>query len=179
MKIIALDLSKANSGMVGWDGQSPQPIILSHVLGSELTKHGMVFARLHGHLNDLAQILGGVDVIYVEEPLMPQAIQRHTTFQTIYLSYGLAAHADSYAAAKSCRIQFVNQTNWRAHFIGKMKRGTKTKEFKEYAMDRCRQLGLKARNFDEADALGVLDYACDLERIMPPWRAGEVLRPPL
>ena len=178
MKLISLDLSKRSAGLTGWDGKS-QPVVLTKELGSHLTGPGMVFARLHGVINDLNMVIGGADAIYCEEPLQPQALAGHTTFETIYLAYGLHAHAASYAEAKGIRFHPVNQSVWRRHFLGAMKRGTKRVTLKQYAIERARQLGFTPRNDDEADAIGILDYACDREGIVPDWRANEVLRPPL
>lgn len=177
--ILGLDLSKRSAGLAGWDGKSSQPVVLSKELGSNLTSHGLVFARLHGVMNDLWKVCGGFDVIYCEEPLQPQALGGHTTFDTLFLAYGLAAHAASFAEAKGVRFHATNQSVWRRHFIGAMKRGTKRATLKDYAMERARQLGMKPRNDDEADAIGVMDYGCDREQVLPPWRANEVLRPPL
>lgn len=179
MKLLGLDLSKRSAGLAGWDGKSSHPVVLSKELGSNVTNHGRVFARLHGTMNELWIVCGGFDAIYCEEPLQPQALGGHTTFDTLYLAYGLCAHAASFAEAKGVRFHPVNQTVWRRHFIGPMKRGTKRATLKEYSMQRARQLGMTPRNDDEADAIGVLDYACDREGLTPPWSAGEVLRPPL
>lgn len=179
MRLLCLDLSKRSAGLAGWDGIAARPVVLSKELGSTMTSPGMVFARLHGVMNDLWKVIGGADAIYCEEPLQPQALQGHTTFDTIYLAYGLCAHAASFAEAKGVRFHTVNQTVWRRHFIGRMKRGTKRATLKDFSMERARQLGFSPRNDDEADAIGVLDYACERERIMPPWRVNEVLRPPL
>jgi len=76
-------------------------------------------------------------------------------------------------------VMGINLSSWRKHFVGSMPRGTKRKEWKDYAIERCQQYGWRPRNDDEADALGLLDYALDLQGIVPPWRAGEVLRAPL
>lgn len=179
MKLIGLDLSKRSAGLAGWDGIASRPVVLSKSLGSTMTSPGMACARLHGVMNDLNMVLGGVDAVYCEEPLQPQAIQGHTTAETILLAYGLYAHAWSYCEAKGIRFYGTNQTVWRRHFLGPMKRGTKRQTLKALAVERARQLGVNPTNDDEADAFGVLDYACDREGIRPPWRANEILRPPL
>lgn len=179
MRIIGCDLSKSMTGLAGWDGSASQPLVVSDSLGSSMTSLGMACARLHGMLNDLNMMIGGAHVIYCEEPLQPQARAEQTTFQTLLITYGLYAHAHSFAEAKGIRFLPVNQSSWRRHFLGAMKRGTKSKTLKEYAKDRCAQLGIRVKNGDEAEAMGVLDYACDREGIRPPWTANEVLRPPL
>ena len=50
---------------------------------------------------------------------------------------------------------------------------------KAATMERCRQLGMKPRNDDEADAIGILTYGLLLNGVTPPWIANEVLRPAL
>jgi hypothetical protein len=51
-----------------------------------------------------------------------------------------------------------------------MKRGTKRQALKDFVEARCRDLGMKPRNDDEADALGILDYDLTFAGITPPWR---------
>ncbi|MGV1682941.1 hypothetical protein [Sphingopyxis sp. NJF-3] len=179
MRIIGCDLSKSMSGLAGWDGKTSQPVVVSKPLGSKFTDLGTAFGRLHEQLSDLNCIIGGAHVIYCEEPLQPQAVTKQTTFETLLITYGLFAHAQSFAAAKGIRFIAVHQATWRRHFLGAMKRGKKSLELKEYAKERCGQIGISVKNGDEAEAVGVLDYACDREGIRPPWSANEVLRPPL
>lgn len=179
MKIAAFDLSKTSAGWAAWGSDLERPIHGSKALGhGNLTPPGLVFARVHGLMNDV-HMMTGFTVAYIEEPLQPAAVQAHTTFDTLLLLYGLYAHALSFCEAKGIRAQSPNQTTWRRHFIGKMKRGTKTPDLKAYTMERCRQLGMAPKNNDEGDALGILDWGCEVERITPPWRANEVLRPML
>ena len=40
------------------------------------------------------------------------------------------------------------------------------------AMSRCREIGFAPLKHDEAEALGLLDYAISVEGIIAPWRAG-------
>lgn len=179
MKLMTLDLSKRSAGMTGWDGKSAHPVILSKQLGSQFTSVGMACGRLHGAMNDLNMVIGGVDAIYCEMPLQPQALAGHTTFDTVLLAYGLYAHAESYAEAKGIRFHGVNHSVWIRYYLGALKRGTKRATLKQLAIERARQLGISVANDDEADGFGILDYACEREGIVPPWRATEILRPPL
>jgi hypothetical protein len=57
-----------------------------------------------------------------------------------------------------------------------MKRGTKTSDLKRLTIERCQGYGWNPKNNDEADALGILDYAIDLNGITPPWAHQQVLR---
>lgn len=148
-------------------------------LGSELTSAGVAFLRLHQNMNDLFSV-HPFDIVVYEEPLNLGPHAGFTNRDTLFVLTGLAAHVDSFCEAKGVRkVRSVNNATWRRHFIGKMKRGTKSKTLKDYAMERCAQLGLSPKKHDDADAYGILDYMCEMEGIMPPWRANEVLRPPL
>lgn len=148
-------------------------------LGSEYTNDGQTFVKLHSTLNDIRTTVCRFDALYFEEPINPAQLTGHTNIDTLRVLSGLAAHALSFSYALGIRAQAVNITSWRRFFVGKMPRGTKTKEWKDYAIERCQQYGWKPRTNDEADALGILDYACDLQGITPPWRVDETLRAPL
>ncbi len=150
----------------------------SVMLGSEFTSAGQVYGKLHQTLSDLRMVCR-FERIFYEEAINPAALSGHTNIDTLRLLSGLAAHVESFAYATGCRVQAVNITTWRRHFIGKMARGTKSKDLKDYARERCRQYGWKPQTSDEADALGILDYACDAVGMVPAWRDGEVLRQPL
>src|SRR3546814_16325839 len=59
-----------------------------------------------------------------------------------------------------CRIvRGVSPSTWRVNFIGSQKRGTKRATLKDLTKERCRQLGMKPQNDDEADAIGILTHA--------------------
>jgi hypothetical protein len=179
-RILACDLSKASTGLAGWDGNASRPVVISQKLGEpNLTEPGRVFARLHMMLNDMWMTMGGFDVIYVEKPLDVSVMAKAQNFEAPYLLYGLAAHAASFAEAKGARLNLTHLKSWRAAFIGKQKIGTKRQTLKELTIERCRQLGFNPRNDDEADAFGLLCWACDVERTPAPWIADEVLRPAL
>jgi hypothetical protein len=175
--ILALDLSKRSTGWACWMEGDENPHYGTWVLGSEFTSDGQTYAKLHACLLDL-RALSRFEHIYYEEPLRPETLQGHTNIDTLRVLAGLAAHAESFGYAVGCRsVSAVHMASWRRHFIGSMPRGTKTKLLKEYARERCRTYGWSTANDDEADALGLLDYGCELKGIRPPWRADEVLRP--
>lgn len=177
--IIALDLSKRSTGWAIWQPGWDAPRYGAAQLGSEFTSDGQTYVKLHQILSDLRMTICKFDVIYFEEPLNPNVMQGSTNIDTLRVLSGLAAHTMSYGYAMRCRTKPVNIATWRKFFVGKMPRGTKSKDWKDYADERCRQYGWKPTKSDEADALGILDYACELEGIMPPWRENEVLRQPL
>ena len=180
MGIIALDLSKRSTGWACWQEGWDMPRYGHVQLGSEYTDDGRTFCKLHGVLDELRSTVCRFERMYFEEAINPQALGGNTNIDTLRVLAGLCAHALSYGSARSLRnVQAVNVTSWRKHFLGKMARGTKSKQLKDYAIERCRQYGFQPRRDDEADALGILDYACELQGIRPPWRANEVLRQPL
>lgn len=192
----ALDLSKSSTGWAVWESGWEKPRYGHWQLGSEYTTNGGVYAKLHARLNDLWKLCH-FENLYYEEPISPAHLQGGTTIQTIWLLCGLASHTESYGHARRCRIvKAVNVERWRKDFIGQVansdakadaRRRKKTGEKRASARDtlkaltiaRCRQLGFEPRKNDEADALGLLDYSLEIAGITPPWRAGEVLRPPL
>lgn len=177
--ILGMDLSKRSTGWALWSDTMSRPVSGIWSLGSELTSAGRAFLKLHQCMNDLYAV-HPFDVVIYEEPLRLGPNAGFTNADTMFVLTGLACHVDSFCEAKNVRkYRSVNNSSWRRHFIGSMKRGTKTTQLKALAMERCQQLGLRPSKHDEADALGLLDYMCEMEAITPPWRANEVLRPPL
>lgn len=134
--------------------------------------------KLHQVLADL-HAMHQFEHLYFEQPLtMVQRGGASSTNSDILLK--LAGHAESFGEAYHLRtVMGLHIASWRRHFIGAMPRGTQSKALKDYTIERCRQLGLKPHNTDQADAIGLMDYACELRGIKPPWRANEVLRPML
>jgi hypothetical protein len=162
-----------------YEDGAEKPIYGHVMLGSEYTSDGQVFAKLHQLLSELRTI-AAFDRLYYEEAINPAQLTGHTNIDTLRVLSGLCAHAQSFGYATGCRIVMaVNVSSWRKHFVGAMPRGTKSKQWKDYALERCRQYGWKPKNSDEADALGLLDYSLHLDGITPPWRQQEVLRPVL
>lgn len=59
---------------------------------------------------------------------------------------------------------------WRSHFLGKgwslrgLPKDQRRRELKAAVRRQCKILGWPAKNDDEADALGILDYACAQEK---------------
>lgn len=179
MRVLGLDPSKRAMGWALW---APGEQIASGVweLGSELTSRGTVFARVHEKIMELHQ-LGRIEAVFYEDlvNIVPGS-PVPTNKDSILLAAGIAAHIESFGEAMGFRIvRAVHQATWRRHFIGKMPRGTKSVDLKAMAMERCRQLGFRPTKHDQAEAIGILDYACDALNLSPPWCADEVLRPAL
>jgi len=175
VRICSLDLSKSSTGWACW-GEGDAHVASGYwQLGSEYSSRGRVYAKLHENLTDLHR-LGAIDALFFEEAIHPAKLQGHTNIESIKLACGLGAHAESWGEAMGCRIvREVNQFTCCRHFIGSMRRGTKTPDLKEYAVQRCRELGFAPRKHDEAEAIGILDFACDALGILPYWRAENPL----
>lgn len=179
MSILALDLSKRSTGFAIWEEGSQSAHYGTWVLGSEMTPDGATYCKLHQQMSDIYRLCK-FEHLFFEEPLNPAILQGHTNINSLRVLAGLAAHAQSFGEAMGMRtINSVHLNSWRATFIGKQKRGTKRATLKDLSIERCHQLGWNPKNDDEADALGLLDYACTFRGIIPPWRKSEVLRPPL
>jgi hypothetical protein len=179
VSFLSLDLSKSRTGWALWRPGMTRAIVGHWVLGSEIATPGQTFLKLQRCLADLHQV-EGFERIYLEKPLNPAILSGHTNIDTLRILSGIAAHVHSFACARRLpQPREVDINSWRRDFIGPQKRGTKRATLKSLTMERCRQLGFEPRYDDEADAIGLLDYALELNRIVPPWRAGEVLRPAL
>lgn len=200
MKICTLDLSKSCTGWAVWHDDWPKARHGSKKLGGEYSTNGDVFIALHKLLRELHQAFG-FEMLFWEQKLAVQKIMTGTTSQaTLDIQGGLDAYAEGYRAAYRLRGGPVKVDLWRGEFIGKDVDGTikaatrrhnkiaketggrkitSTDKLKAATMERARQLGFTPANFDEADALGIMDHKIASYGIIPPWRANEVLRAPL
>ncbi|MEA3044555.1 MAG: hypothetical protein QOH47_2393 [Sphingomonadales bacterium] len=175
MSYLALDLSKRSTGWAHWAPGMAVPACGTWELGGDLTSAGLAFLRLHQRINEVHSVTPLECVIY-EKPLDPATMGRHSSFDVAFVLIGLAAHVDSYCEAKRIlRCSSAHQATWRKHFLGPMKRGTRSMSLKEFAVERCRQLGILPGKHDAAEAAGILDYRLHLDGITPPWRMEHVL----
>lgn len=179
-KTIALDLSKKSTGWACWQDGWDRPQYGSVQLGSEYTTDGRTCIKLHTVLAELRQTICKFEAIYFEKPLT-QLQRGGNSNASNDIQVKLVGHAESFGEAMSGVriIQGIDLASWRRHFIGSMKRGTKTKDLKDYTIERCQQFGWRPRNSDEADALGILDYALDLQGVLAPWRNSNPMLPTL
>lgn len=177
--ILALDLSKARTGWALWETDSDSARFGHWPLGTEFTSDGQTYRKLREEMAALTMLFT-IDYIFYEEPLRAEVLHGKTNIATLRVLTGLAAQTECLGAELECRkVVPVHNKTWRALFIGRQKRGTQRDTLKDLAIERCKQLGMRPRNDDEADAIGLLDYGCEALGVMPPWRKDEVLRPPL
>lgn len=168
MDVLAIDISKRATGWARWRSDQPRPVFGTWRLGSEYTSMGRTFIKLHQNMNDQF-VIGKPDLVVYEEPLLLGPAAGNTTADTQKVLIGLAAHAESFCEAKAVRCYSVNMSTWRRMFIGSMPRGTQKRALKDFVISRCRELGLKPDDENQADAIGILAHALQMEKINAPW----------
>ena len=179
MRILALDQSETSTGYAVWGPEDAKVHSGFKQLGSEYTSPGLVFAKLHELMSDLHAV-GSIDAVFYETPRHLSGWNQQSNANAHLLLVGLAAHIESWCAAMAIRPpRSVNMATWRRHFLGPMGRNKKSPDLKDMAMQRARQLGFKPLRHDEAEAIGILDFACDALKLRPYWIEDEVLRAPL
>lgn len=171
---LALDLSLSSTGFVLWEGGDAEPV-MGHWQLSDLKWRSRGYVRLHKELLALHRATP-IDEICFEEPLTQASLSGQTNVATLQALAGLAAHAESFAAAVGASIRPVNIASWRRHFLGRIARGTKSVDLKAMTGTRCRELGFKPACNDESDAFGILDYQLSVCGIIPPWRQNILQR---
>lgn len=174
---LALDPSKRSTGWAAYQlgGDKAQLGVWDRV-ASEATSRGGLYYQFFRELARLRQVFPFTR-IYAEEPvnLIPGSVQ--TQAENIWISVGMGATLELFCEQEGISLHWAHQARWRREFIGKMKRGTKSVDLKQYAIDRCKELGHTPRKSDDAEAFGVLTYGMMLDRVTPPWIATEVLQP--
>lgn len=171
MRILALDLSKSCTGWASWAPGDAVAASGWKQLGSEYTTPGLVFAKLHELMTDVASVSGPIEALFIEDALTPEKLHGHTNIGTTKIQLGLAAHALSWADTMGVRIiREINQSTWRRDFLGKLPKGLRSTDLKDMAMKRARQLGFKPEKHDQAEAIGILDHACIVLDLTPPWQ---------
>lgn len=176
---LALDPSKRSTGWAAFQiGSDKAQLGVLDKVASEATSRGGLYYQFFRELVQLRQVFGFTRV-YAEEPvnLLPGSVA--TQSENIWISVGMGATLELFCEQEGLSLHWAHQARWRREFIGRMKRGTKSVDLKQYALDRCRQLGHTPRKSDDAEAFGVLTYGMLLDRITPPWLADETLRAPL
>jgi hypothetical protein len=175
---VALDLSLKSAGFASWSEDQERPVSGCWTLADGLSWAARGYIRLQRNLADLHKIKPITSIVY-EDSLPAEKLHGQTNRDTLKALVGLTEHVESFAEAFGIKSRYTNQATWRRHFLGSMKRGTKTPDLKAFAMQRCRDLGFEPQKHDEAEALGILDYSVSLAGLTPPWRMQHVLMPEL
>lgn len=169
--ILSLDLSKRSTGWAYLGEAAERPFHgCWDKLASEYTTHlGQLCYKLYEELMALHSVMP-VRKIFAENPLnmVPNAVA--TNIESVEIALHLKATVNLFAFTIGTNPMWIHQASWRRHFLGKVQRGTKSTDLKLMAMMACKELGFRPLKHDDAEALGLLDYGCDLEGIVPPWR---------
>jgi len=174
MHFVGLDLSVRATGWASWSQGQERPVSGTWELASALQWSARAYCRLQRNLMDLHRVEPITSILY-EDSLPAERLHGQTNRETLKAAVGLTEHVESFGEAIGAKTRYTNQSTWRRHALGKMKRGTRTPDLKHYAMLRCRELGFEPRNHNEAEALLILDFDIHLSGITPPWRMQHVL----
>lgn len=159
-------------------------------LGSEYTSDGMAFTKLRSEIIDLYTTVLPFEYLFYEQVINHRK-NVGSNEASVLMLVGLRAIILNVGHELRCRsVKDVPIDAWRTDFCGRgevglIKRAARnakaksTDPLKAATMERCRQLGMKPKNDNEGDALGILTYSLLVHGIKPPWLESEVLRPPL
>ena len=173
---VALDIATA-CGVSKWSRAMPAPIFETWKLVGSSEDMGPPMWKMMTKLSAIHEE-DPIEILFIELGILP----KKTTQATLQKLYGLIGAADLWAFRKKVPSRSVEQQKWRKHFIGvgsnvhpRLIRGTKTLnpkwiDLKKLAQDRCAALGWEAKNDNEADAGGQLDYGLACFGIKVPWR---------
>lgn len=175
MRFLALDTSKSRTGWASWETGDAKPVLGHFQCGSEYTSDGSAQKTLWRNLLDITAF-GMPDIMGVEAPADASKWKGGRPFQHTKTLIRLAGTVMFFAENYGIRASEIPKDVWFPPFIGPNQRPPKG-EAKSYCEMRCKSLGLRPLNDDEADAVGILDYMISLEQIIPPWREENLLLP--
>ena len=151
MKILALDLASKTGVAIG--NPNTIPLCFTEVLGETGEHHGARFAQAFRMMKRLITT-HEPGLIVLEAPFKTNKSQMHVENMLMGLRGCVMG------AAHMFHVPFEQHevSTIRLHFIqhGKLKRA----DAKRATIARCKQLGWKVANDDEADAAALWDYAC-------------------
>lgn len=170
MDILALDLSKSATGWARFRSGDSKPSYGTWKLGGPYTDRPTMMINLYKLILD-AFAFGAPDLVIYESPLRGDAQSTEANNRN---ANAMCSIVEFVCKAKRVRCDEASNSTWRKVALGKG-RGLSTKEFKAWAMAMAKEFGLKPENDNEADAIGLLDYALKQEGITPPWRNDDLL----
>lgn len=169
--ILAVDLSKRSTGWAYYQPGAERPYhgCWTAIASEYTTDQGQIAYKLYEELLNLHSVMP-IGKIFGENPvnMLPNGVATNT--ESIEIAITLKATVNLFGFTINAKRMWIHQASWRKHFLGKIQRGTRSTDLKLLALQACKALGLKPQKHDDAEALGLLDYGCDLEGITPPWR---------
>ncbi len=162
---LGIDLSSRSAGFAyGQPGEVPRLWTMDFMRDGDLHDYyGNLTAYTATFVRD-----NPIDLLAIEETVAPSAAGGHTNHDTTMMTIGGYAIVIGIIKCKKIPYQPVRVETWRKHFIGVGRlsphifptSSARRKEGKRLAVARCRVLGWKVENDDEADAAGIWDWAC-------------------
>lgn len=156
-EILGLDPATRTGVAFGAPGQTPQ--LWTENFGGEDATWVEIYANATYWLADFLRTRSPA-AIAIEEPVPPSAIKGFTNHATTMVTIGLFGVFTGIIGCKKIKLIPVRIQTWRKHFLGAGNGNLKTKEAKQAALRRCRQLGWEAPGHDAAEAGGIFDWGC-------------------
>lgn len=145
--ILAIDQS-TNCGVAKGDG-SGLPTVRSWPLPTDPEALGEMLFDLRIRLIEEIKA-GPIAAVVFEKPLLNQRTPNLTTARKLY---SIAGQIEAVCYEFRVRCMEMDAGTWKKAFCG---RGNVSKKEKPYPpMVRCHELGIKVKNIDEADAVGI------------------------
>lgn len=160
-EILAIDLATHTGLAYGVPGTVP------HLWSENFKRDG----DLHDFYGNLTAYIATfvrdnvVKMLAIEEPIAPSAMAGRSNHDTTMMTIAGFAIVIGIIKCKRIPYQPVRVETWRKHFIGVGKlrhienSGERRKEGKRLVEQRCKVLGWKPQNDNEADAAGIWDWA--------------------
>ena len=159
MTILALDPATSTGWAAGPPDADPH-------FGSVRLGDGSIGERMDLMARFVETMIRDFDIqeVYFEQPL--HHVPRMGNAKTLRLACALAGTVEMAAHWHRIPAFEVPMMMWRKHFIGVARRpkGTHALSCKEQAIEKCAELGWKPRDYDEAEAIGIWDYARSLKK---------------
>lgn len=164
MSVIALDLNSKRCGVACGGERDGAPRCYSWPLFGMASEDDMArsWAVLYTSISDLCKVIHP-RFVYYEAPFNPQDGKGHTNAQAIRSGLSLAAIAMAAGRNSGAVTKPGHTQSWRKTFVGQ----GRPADPKEATLARCRLLGWKVNNHDEADAAGLWAHAMSLH--FPKW----------
>ncbi len=150
---LALDIATSTGFAIGSPVDGPVEWG-THTLPRTGADHGRFLQAYRDWLVPLIREKNISRVVY-EAPIMPMAANIQTTRKL----YALCGLTELLALDFDLVCQEAQISKWRRHFFGKGNAGGKRAALKKRAIAECRRRGWEVKTDDEAEALGILDYA--------------------
>lgn len=154
MIVLALDLAKQTGWCAGAPGTTPRYGSFS-LAGESNERFGVLYNRLCYLIRDTSATM-----MMFEAPITSGS-KTNTSGSTLRYLYGYVAVAEAAAQNSGIPVRECAIATWRKHFLGNG--GMNRKDAKRAAITRCRQMGYSVETDDEADAIGIWDYAVSLK----------------